>query len=330
MEKFKFIKEIERLISPIDIATLQNVAPFNKLLPTSIQNKMMHNSAKVSPYMGFVVEPYSFFLCYEIIDLKLAQSMLSDGFEMIKTSIFDEEPKYYCIFTCYNIHSSAFWGTRLEVNLIAKNLENNLTSWVILDYDTDALSHDKANGLRTCTTSEAILTTDFDGNIIVDIRNQASKRELVVNANTTSAIKKVLDQQLWLDGNLSIGYGKTLSNNSSDVFSLKFDAKEVTYGYEIALENVSIDINTWFPGLFKQEVEHVVFFPFAQHFLSDSPGYSSNINSKEEMVQQYNNLDLDNLPNYSAKKLRTMFKISLFINLIISWTLIFIILVLLF
>ena len=46
--------------------------------------------------MGFVVEPYCTFLCYEIKDMNIANSLLPEGFEMIKTKIKEnDEAKYY-------------------------------------------------------------------------------------------------------------------------------------------------------------------------------------------------------------------------------------------
>ncbi len=58
MREFKFIKRVEQLVKPIDIATLQLLARMNKFIPKQLQNKMMNSSAKSNPYMGFVVEPY--------------------------------------------------------------------------------------------------------------------------------------------------------------------------------------------------------------------------------------------------------------------------------
>ncbi|MGL4588729.1 MAG: hypothetical protein ACRCUP_00605 [Mycoplasmatales bacterium] len=331
MSKFKFIKKIEQMISPKDIATLQTIAPLNKYVPKKLQTKIITSSADKNPYMGFVVEPYSFFLCYEIIDLEYAQKLLPDGFELIKTKIFDDdEPKYYCIFTCYNLHTSAFYGTRLEVNIIAKSNISNLTSWVIIDCDTNTLSHDAANGLVSSTTENAILTTDFDGNIIVDIDNKKLNRSLIVNANTKTAKRKNLSYELWLEGNLSIGYGREISNNSAEVFSLMFDPKEVISGYSIPMSSTEIDVNSWYPNLFKAQPEFAVYFPFAQHFLSDSPGHLSSIYSEEQMLSKMNNLDLDNIPDYSAKPLRKIFKVAFIFNLIISYTLLIALLILLF
>ena len=149
----------------------------------------------------------------------------------METAVFsDGEPKHYIIFSCFNVHTSAFWGTRLEVNLIARNKNNNLLSWVIIDYDTNTLSHDLAKGLIESTTEKALLTTDFDGNIIVDIENMEKNRALVFDCSTAPSESKKLNPQLWLEGNLSVGYGKDISQNSGEVFSLKFDPKEVEKG----------------------------------------------------------------------------------------------------
>jgi len=103
MNKKELNKNIEKLIEPVDVGSLHFIQYFNGLLPKSIQRKLISSSSKTSPYMGFVVDPYSYFLCYEIEDIERASRLLPDGFKLIKTKIFDnDEPKYYCIFGCIN------------------------------------------------------------------------------------------------------------------------------------------------------------------------------------------------------------------------------------
>ncbi len=118
--------------------------------------------------MGFVVEPYSSFLCYEIADIDKAKSLLPDGFKLIKTKVFEnDEPKYYCIFGCFRAHTSAFWGARTEFYIIAEDQKTGLLSWIIVDYDTDTISYDKkmaldrpivANQLSLLTTVASCLS----------------------------------------------------------------------------------------------------------------------------------------------------------------------------
>ncbi|MFD2387030.1 hypothetical protein [Enterococcus rivorum] len=273
--------------------------------------------------MGFVVEPYSVFLCYEIKDLEQAKALIPDNFSLIKTKIFTEdEPKYYMIFTCFNVHSSAFWGTRLEVNIIAENKETGLLSWLIIDYDTNTLSYDKKNGLMESNAEKALVTTDFEGNIIVDIKNSLKKRSLIFDCQMSNSKLEKLDQRLWLEGNLSVGYGKEISLNSSDVFSLKFDPKEVEKGFNIPLEQVNIVKNTWYEGLIDTEPTMAVYFPYAQHYLSDSPGHFSLPKNELEMVKQVKELDLDHLPLYSSASIRKMFVVGIAMNFFVFVTLI--------
>lgn len=52
----EFIKGVEKLVDPMEVGTLHFIQSFNKLLPKSIQDRLVQSSAKSIPYMGFVVE----------------------------------------------------------------------------------------------------------------------------------------------------------------------------------------------------------------------------------------------------------------------------------
>jgi hypothetical protein len=143
MNKDGFIKGVERLVNPIDVGTLHFVQSFNNYIPKKIQKKMVASSGQVTPYMGFVVEPYSYFLCYEIDDLEKAENLLPNGFKLAKTRVFeDDEPRYYGIFGCFNAHTSGFWGMRVEFYIIAEDENTGLLSWIIVDYDTNTITYD--------------------------------------------------------------------------------------------------------------------------------------------------------------------------------------------
>lgn len=43
---------------------------------------------------------------------------------------------------------------------------------MIIDYDTNTLSHDVSKGVIDSTTEYALLTTNYDGTIIVDFNNR--------------------------------------------------------------------------------------------------------------------------------------------------------------
>ena len=324
----KFIKGVEELVNVIDVGSLHFIAFFNYLLPVKIQRKLVEKSVKKISYMGFIVEPYSSFLFYEIKDIEAAEKMIPDNFKLIKTSVFDgEEPKYYCIFGSVNVKTSSFLGTRMEFYIIAEDKNTGLLTWLIVDYDTNTIGYDNKRGIVLPNAEKAIITTDYNGKLYVDIRNDQINRKLVYEIDLNNGLNKSLNQRLWLEGNLSIGYGRNLSLNDSTTFSLKFNEKEVEKAYEISNKNIKIESNSWFSGLFKDKVDKVVVFPYAQHFISDSPGFSSNIKNKVELKKAVENLDFNKINVFSSKSFRKMFILgSLFSTILILILLIIIIL----
>lgn len=311
MKKFDFTKGVEKLIDPINVGTIHFLQFFNSLLPKNVQRMLIESSAKKTSYMGFVVEPYSYFLCYEIKDIERAKTLIPDGFELVKTKIFnDDEPKYYCIFGCINAHTSAFWGLRVEFYIIAEDKKTGLLSWIIIDYDTNTITYDKKNGLRSPNSSSSLITTNYDGTLIVDVNRNDNSRKLVFNSDIKKGEMTSLDQRLWLEGNLSIGYGRNISENDADIFSLKFDSLEVDKALKIPADSLSMEINSWFPGLFKDKPSQLVCFPYAQHFISDSPGYSSKLKNKNELASAVEAVDFNKIKVFSTKSFKIMFLVG--------------------
>ena len=311
MHKHSFSKGVERLVNPISVGSLHFMQMFNKLLPRAVQKRLVAASAKKIPFMGFVVEPYSFFLCYEIADTGKAKSLLPENFELVKTSIFQgDEPKYYCIFGCFRAHTSAFWGVRNEFYVIAEDKKTGLLSWIIIDYDTDTISYDSQSGLRSPNCDGAVLTTDYTGTVIADIQNNDGNRGMAFSAALQGGNMESLNQRLWLEGNLSIGYGRVLSQNNADIFSLKFQPGEVERALDIPLKDVSISSNSWYPGLFKPAPARAVCFPYAQHFVSDSPGHASKLQNEEQLQAANAGIDFASVKTFSPKSFVTMFAIG--------------------
>lgn len=327
MDRKKFAKGIEKMIDPIDVGTIHFMETYAKIMPVSLLNKVIKGGAKSNSYMGFVVEPYSFFLCYRLSDLELAQKLIPDNYRLIKTKIFeDDTPEYYCIFGSFNVHTSAFWGTRMEFYIIAENIDTGLLSWVIVDYDTNTVTHDDKRGLFAGNTSHCVFTTTCDGDILVDIKNETEKRELVVDGNLKAGKEEKIDQRLWLEGNLSVTYGRDLSNNEGLPFAVTFDEKEVEKAFNVSHLDFNIESNTWFPGLFEDKPNKIAYFSYAQHFLADSPGHYSNISNDKQLMEKYHSIDFDQMPRYSSKSIKKMF----LIGQITSTLIIIILLILLF
>lgn len=327
MNNSKFIKGVETLINPITVGSLHFIQSFNKYLPKNVQKALIKSSAKKMPYMGFVVEPYAFFLCYEIADESKASTLLPDGFKLIKTHIFEhDEPKYYGIIGCFRSHTSAFWGTRAECYIIAEDKKTGLLSWIIADYDSDTISYDSQSGLKS-PSSRAIHTTDYNGNLYVDITRNDSSRRLAFTADLNDSKTSKLDQRLWLEGNLSIGYGRILSENKADIFSLKFNPEEVSKALHISQTKFNLEENSWYPGLFNKLPATLVCFPYAQHFVSDSPGTSSNLKNKNELVDSIQNIDFKNAKVFSAKSFTRAFLINSLVSSVITLTLIILLII---
>jgi len=323
MEKNNFTVGVEKLVHPVDVGTLHFVQNFTGSLPIGIQKKMINNAAKTTPYMGFVVEPYSYFLCYEISDLAWAERLLPEGFKMVKSHVFkDDIERYYGIFGIFNAHTSGFWGLRVEFYLIAENVDTGLLSWIIIDYDTNTISYDPKNGLSSPNAVGGIFTVDYNGIIHVDVKRNDNSHSLILQSDIKNAIDRKLDQRLWVEGNLSIGYGKEISNNDSNVFSLKFHPEEFSSALEIKNEDVNINVNSWFPGLFKEKPATVLCFPYAQHFLSDSPGAYSQLQNEEELVTEIERVDFSKINIFSTEKLKKLAITGIALSVLINITLV--------
>jgi hypothetical protein len=319
MEKEKFVKGVEHLINPIDVGSLHFIQSFNKLLPRVIQDQFVKASGKSTPFMGFVVEPYATFFCYEILNIEEAQKLLPDGFRLIKTRIYEnDDPKYLCIFGCFNAHTSAFWGARVEFYIIAEDIKTGLLSWIIVDYDSNTISYDKRDGLRDPNVKNGVVTTDWEGKVLIDMPREDKSRELVADCDLKNGKFVSLDQRLWLEGNLSIGYSSEFDKKDASIFSLKFNPEEVNRGMEIPLNDVLVKKNSWYPGLFNSSLHRVIVFPYAQHFISDSPGSSSNLKNREELEKSISNIDFNNIRVFSSKSFKVMFLIGSIVSLLVT------------
>lgn len=328
MKKESFTKRVQGMIDPIEIGTIHFMQSYAKSIPIGVQNKIISSSAKKNSTMGFVVEPYSFFLCYEIKDLNWAEKLLPDNYRLVKTKIFQEdEYKYYSIFGSFNVNSSAFWGTRMEFYIIAENKDTGLMSWIIVDYDTNTIGFDEKNGLREGNTERCVLTTDYNGDVLVDVKTKDLDRELIVNSNIKNGKRHRLYERLWLEGNLSVAYGRELSKNTGDAFSVTFDPREVEYALKIPYEDVNIEANSWFSGLIEEVPSNIVCFQFAQHYLSDSPGYYSRFKNKEEMIKYKEDIDFDKIPKYSSKPIKKAMQFGQFSSFILIVVLIILLII---
>lgn len=279
-----FTRGTEAMINPMDVGTVHHMQKKLCKLPRWIQRKIITNACKKAQKMGFIVEPYAFFLFYEMEEPDRVQKFLPKGFKPAKSSVFEgDAPKYYGITSVFRVHTSFFWGIRAEFYVVAENEETGLMSWVILDYVSDTISYDYKNGLRSPEAVRAVCATTCEGELIADVTRVKDKRRLDFSANLKNGKMRKLNEKLWIEGNTSIAYSEILDDFAGDLFSLTFLPREMKEALEIPVSDVGIKEFSWFPEAMGGKLGKAACFPYAQHMLSDSPGNSTYYGNKEDL-----------------------------------------------
>ena len=266
-----FIKHTEMVISPKAIGGLYGRAEMLRKLPHRVQKWIVGRAGGQATDISFVVEPYSYFLAYEIEDTSGASAQLPPGYRLIPTAMFEgTAPRYAGVLAAFNVHTSVFWGTRVEFYLIAEHEATGMLSWIICDYESNTISFDPSRGFSGSSTSRCVVTTSYAGDLIVDVSGEDGRNHLASVAGLDAASPRPLDQRLWLEGNLSVDYGGRLLDGDSVPFGLIFDPGEVERALHIPLGSVEIERNTFGQGLLASEPFEACSFPFAQHFRTTS------------------------------------------------------------
>jgi len=315
-----FIRLVESLIDPAEVCDLYFLQRFKSFLPKSIFKKMLVKTSRKTPYMGFVIEPYALFMFFRLKDVERARALLPDRYELMKSAVFaGEDPDHYLGMGIFNTKASTFWGTRLESYLIAKDRETGLVSWVFIDIISDTLIALPSQGVADRNTKRAIYTTSSKGDVFLDIKEDRSGRRLHLRGNISRGIRRGLDQPLWVLGNTSIAHSRELAGNNEDPFAVIFDPAEVEAAMDIPLDDVRLRENSLFPGLAEQEPCKVLCFPYAQHYIADSPGCRTSIKSERDMVENYNRLaELKEAKTFSTHGIKRMFFSSIILSILIS------------
>jgi len=283
-----FVKKSESLIKPKDVTAISFLGDFNKYLPKKIQQKIMEKGSSTIPYMGFVVDPYCFFIAYKIKDMAAAQALLPHGYELAETSIFKTgEKKPLVIFSSFFARTSAFIGMRLECYIIARNVKTGLMSWIIAHYETNTNSYDPKNGFCGYNGDPAIFTTTPFGELVVDVKGSASLCEFSVRADLNQGEMEALDEELWVEGNMSVDYGGEMRDESTTPFSLIFDPILMKEAKHIPLNSVEIESNSFLENLIDGgQPECAAVFPYSQHFIIRQDLQPQEITRKEDLFSQ--------------------------------------------
>ena len=287
----KFIKGVECLINPMEVSNLLFFQKLKILLPPQIMKRLLYRASKNTPYIGFVIDPYCLFLFFRINNIEYAKSLLPDRYELAKTRLFtDDEPDYYMGIGNFNTRASTFWGTRQETYLIATDKKTGLLSFIFIDILSNTIIALPTKGIADPNCKRAIFTTNAKGEVFLEIREKKTNRKLILTGSIKRGKMRILDQDLWLMGNASIGHCKKFVNGDDNPFAVIFDPAEVSEALDIPPEDIHITENTLFPGLAHPEICRAICFPFAQHYIADSPGCYTTVKDREDMIRKYNQI----------------------------------------
>lgn len=299
----KFIKGVESLINPMEVSNLLFFQKLKILLPPQLMKRMLYRASKHTPYIGFVIEPYSLFLFFRLADIEYAKSLLPDRYELAKTKLFDDdEPDYYMGIGNLKTRASTFWGTRLEAYLIARDIHTGLLSFIFIDILSDTIIALPDKGIANPNCRTAIFTTNAKGQIFLDIAEEKTNRRLSLTGNIRNGKLRKLDQSLWVMGNTSIGHSRRFVDGEDNPFAVIFDPAEVYEALDIPAEAIHITENSLFPRLAHPEISSVICFPFAQHYIADSPGCYTKVTDPDDLISKYNKIaDYENYKTFSYR-----------------------------
>ena len=320
----KFIKQVESLINPMAVSDLLFFQKLKVLLPASIMKRLLYRASRKTPYIGFVIDPYSLFLFFRIKDIELARTFLPDRYELSKTRLFeDDEPDYYIGIGNFNVRASTFWGTRQEIYLIATDKQTGLISFLFLDILSNTIIALPVKGIADPNTGRAIYTTNSKGEIILDIEERNTGRKLLLTGSIKRGKLRKLDQDLWLMGNTSIGHSKKFVYGEDKPFAVIFDPAEVAEALDIPPEDIHITDNTLFPDLAYTEISSAICFPFSQHYIADSPGCFTTVTDRNDMISKYNGLTgSGEIRTFSARTIVRQITIGIAISVLVTGLLI--------
>ena len=293
LELRRFIVGTERSVSPKAVAALYGRAEMLARMPRRVQEWVVSH-ARTEGHRGFVVEPYCFFLSYEITDSDAAARLLPPHYRLVPTAMFaDETPRLCAIVGAFTVHTSVFWGTRVELYVIAEDTRSGMLTWVICDYESNTINYGPGEGFARSTTERAVVTTVHTGDVVIDVRSAERPNHLEVTAALPAAKTTPLEQRLWIEGNLSVDYGGRLRRESSEPFGLVFDPDEMRQALRLPLDAVTVTSDTFGASFRAAEPFEAACFPYAQHFLTSSFSRPQAIRSRDELEDAVRGYDVE-------------------------------------
>jgi hypothetical protein len=315
-----FIRGVESLINPMAVSNLLFFQSLKRIMPRFLLKKLLKRASRKTPRIGFVIEPYSLFLFFKLKDLDRAASMLPDRYALAKTRLFaDDVPDHYLGIGNLSTRASTFWGNRQESYLFAVDRKTGKPSWVFIGILSNTIMALPSKGIADPNSRKAVFTTTSKGEIILDFAEDGTGRRLALRGTLGNARMRALDEPIWLMGNTSIGHAKDLSGGDDEPFAVVFDPAEVAQGMDVPPDDMTIVENTLFPGLAEPRLSKVVCFPFAQHYIADSPGCLTPVKDRDDMIRQYDELGASGpLKTFSARTIVVQIAVGMAITALVA------------
>jgi hypothetical protein len=304
-----FIRRVESLIRPAEVCDLIFFSSLKKFLPPSLFKRVLYKTSKRYPRIGFVIEPYCLFLFFRLRDVDQARRLLPERYELAKAQVFDgDPPEHYFGMGVFNTRASTFWGSRLETYLIATDRVTGITSWIFADILSDTIIAHPKTGIADPNCARAMYTTNSRGEVYLDFQQAKKDRGLELRGDLSRGTRRPLEQDLWIMGNASVGHVKSFGSDNDEPFAVIFDPAEVASALDIPVADLRIARNTILPDFAEPELRKALCFPFAQHYIADSPGRRTFVKNPGDMVVKYNEIvSIDRMETFSAKHLKTLF-----------------------
>jgi hypothetical protein len=209
----------------------------------------MERGGRGIPYMGFIVDPYCFFLSYPVTDRAAAEKMLPERYELVDTAMFSGDPKRpQVIISAFTLRTSVFAGMRVECYLIARDKAPAASpgSSRLRDEHPDQRSCERLLGLFLGSRP---LRHHALRRALAEAANEKRGNRYAVMADMSNGRMRELDRDLWVEGNMAVDYGGRLMDPSSRPFSLIFDPILMKQAQEIPLEAVTIRENSFMSAI---------------------------------------------------------------------------------
>lgn len=316
----EFIEKVEKLVQPEDVNTISFLGDLNKIFPLKVQNEMVRRGASNAPYMGFIVDPYCFYLTYEIKDIEAAKKYIPEGYDLVPTKVFeDEEDRNLLIVGTFSARTSAFTGIRSEFYLITREKKSGRTAWMIIDYETNTNTYDPSQGFSGYSLKDSFFTTTSHGELLLKLNSKENGEILRVSADLTKSETRKLSNSLWLEHNYHTDYGVKLRGDNDPVFSIVFDPVTMHEALDIPLDGVEVSCLKFFGDVIDCSIPvNVAAFPYTQHFFIENkdPVRHNSPEELESTIERF--VGIKNMKTMSGNALKKPLKIGLITSMVIN------------